>query len=147
MPHQPVPHPRDLRPALLAAALGPPGAWLAQQAGLTLGPAACSSWGFVTLLVLSPLLEEFLFRAGLQAWLLRRWPQRMGPLSLANGLVAVLFAALHLWRHPTPAALLTTLPALLIGWAWERGAQRLWLAVLLHAWFNGGLVWLSCAGL
>ena len=132
------------RPALLAAAFGPPGAWLAQQAGLTLSGTACSTWGWATLLVISPVLEEFIFRAGLHAWLLRRWPQSIGPLSLSNTVVALLFAALHLWRHASLAILLTSLPALLIGWVWERSGQRLWLAVLLHAWFNACLVWLSC---
>lgn len=94
-------------------------------------------------LLLAPLLEELVFRLGVQQALLDRgW--RVGWTCTATALV---FAAAHLprlgWGWP---ALATALPAwglgwVYVGWGW-------WPCVALHALFNliGGLLWLGWAG-
>ncbi|WP_159105885.1 JDVT-CTERM system glutamic-type intramembrane protease [Ideonella sp. B508-1] len=79
----------------------------------------------------APVLEETVFRAGLQDALLRRG---------ASGAVSVLltagaFALAHaLWR-PGPWAWATALPALLLGGVYLR-TRRLWPCIALHALFN-----------
>jgi membrane protease YdiL (CAAX protease family) len=96
------------------------------------------------LLLLSPLVEETLFRHGLQRWALHRGgpavPRAWWVPSGANTLVALCFAAAHLVRLPPHLAVATIVPALLIGLLYER-TQRLWPCVLLHALFN--LLWLA----
>jgi membrane protease YdiL (CAAX protease family) len=81
------------------------------------------------LLLLAPLLEEWIVRAGLQAWLLQRWPA--APALLAS---AAAFSALHLgagWQ----AAGMVFGPGLLMGWTYQR--WRDWrLCAVLHGLCN-----------
>jgi hypothetical protein len=89
------------------------------------------------LLVLAPLLEETLFRAGLQEELLRRWGARHA--TAAGGCTALAFAAAHLAVRPCALAALTFLPALAIGVVYAR-TRRLAPCIALHAAANA--VWL-----
>ena len=88
------------------------------------------------LLVLAPVLEELVFRAGLHESLLRRlcapW--------VANALTALVFALAHVLVRGDPAAFAVALPALLIGIVYQRW-RRLWPCVLLHAAMNA--IWLA----
>ncbi|MES1926294.1 JDVT-CTERM system glutamic-type intramembrane protease [Salinisphaera sp. T31B1] len=84
---------------------------------------------------LMPVLEEVVFRFGLHDCLAARWSARVGPLTLANAITAVVFGMCHLWTHPPAWALATVLPALVFGWAYERH-RRLAAPVLLHAGYN-----------
>lgn len=63
-------------------------------------------------LAFAPVAEEIIFRAGLQDWLLAR-----GGILGRNSVVvvALVFAAAHLARHPSWVAAGTVLPALAIG--------------------------------
>lgn len=83
------------------------------------------------LLLLAPLLEEWVIRAGLQEWLLRR--QRDRALTLLAPAAA--FSLLHLgagWQ----AASAVFLPGLALGLIFRR--WRDWrLCALVHALFNG----------
>ena len=63
------------------------------------------------LLVLAPLLEEWIVRAGLQEWLMRRYPAH-GALALLAP--AVFFSLLHLGAGPANAAWIF-LPGLALG--------------------------------
>lgn len=84
------------------------------------------------LLLIAPVLEEFLVRAGLQEWLGRR---RAAPL-----LAALAFAALHLPQGWMAAA--WTLPmGIVLGWLYAR--RRRWQeCALAHAVCNGlALAW------
>jgi membrane protease YdiL (CAAX protease family) len=129
----------------VAVACGPIGAWIAWLAGLGLRDGGCSARAAVMLLVVAPALEEVVLRAGLHAWLSRQWSNHaLGCFSLANVLVALVFAALHAMNQASLPILATAVPALLIGWAWEAGAGRLLVPVLLHAWYNLCLVVASC---
>lgn len=89
-------------------------------------------------LMLAAVLEEVIFRAGLQEALLR-WRhtasrRRLG-LSAANLLTALLFAAAHAWTRSAWLAGATLAPALLLGWLYER-RRSVWPCIALHAGFN-----------
>lgn len=128
--------------AALLAALAPPLAWFAQGA-LGVGLA----WGgweqALIVLVLAPLVEEWVFRSLLQASiaprLARRWPS--GAARAAHGanlLASLLFVAAH-WPGRGVWALWWAFPSLALGETWRRG-ERLLPCVLLHAWFNACLL-------
>lgn len=83
----------------------------------------------VRLLLVAPLLEEWVVRAGLHDWLL----QRTSPLPALLGSAAA-FSALHLGTGVTAAALVFW-PGLLFGAAYQR--WRDWrICALLHALCN-----------
>jgi membrane protease YdiL (CAAX protease family) len=95
----------------------------------------------VGLLLVAPVLEEVVFRAGLHEALLRRLPQRCAAGALrANVLTALVFAAVHLATRPGVLAALTLLPALLVGALYQRRRQ-LAPCIAVHAAFNA--VWLT----
>ncbi|WP_353215795.1 JDVT-CTERM system glutamic-type intramembrane protease MrtJ [Salinisphaera hydrothermalis] len=85
--------------------------------------------------LVAPTVEEIVFRGGLQEWLLRRDAARIGPISRANGLASVVFAACHLIGHPPAWAAAMVLPSLLFGLFYER-ARRLGGPIVLHAVYN-----------
>jgi membrane protease YdiL (CAAX protease family) len=81
--------------------------------------------------------EEIVFRGALQPALARRFERGASAwLTPANALTSVLFAALHLWRHPIVVAVLVFPVSLVYGRAREL-TGRTWPAALLHALFNG----------
>lgn len=87
------------------------------------------------LLVLAPLLEETVFRAGLQEALL----QRLRRPDVANALTALAFALAHALAHGDARALAVVLPAWLVGRVYERG-RRVRHCVALHALFNAAWI-------
>jgi membrane protease YdiL (CAAX protease family) len=100
------------------------------------------------MLLIAPVLEEIVFRAGLQEELLRHAARAgaidpMGALTV-NVLTALAFAAAHMAVRPSLLAALTVLPALLVGLAYQRW-RRLAPCIALHAVFNA--IWLLWAGL
>ena len=96
-----------------------------------LGLLANGGAALATLLILAPLTEEIVFRAGLQEALLRR----PGTAPYANGATALAFAAAHVALRPGLWSGLTLLPALLIGALYGRRC-RLGGCVALHAALN-----------
>ncbi len=96
----------------------------------------------VALLVLAPLLEETVFRGGIQHALLTRCGSAPGARFAINLFTASVFAAAHLFEHPGVWGALTFLPALLIGAVYQ-GRRRLVPCVALHALFNA--IWLFVA--
>lgn len=129
-------------PVLLAWLGGPLGAaawWALGHGGLVPAPAAPSLAAAVPLLLLAPVLEELAFRGALQdlvGALLR--PLGLaggGPVTRANLLTSLAFAACHLPYQPLPVCLAIVLPSLLLGRVRE-ATGRLLPCVLLHAWFN-----------
>nr|WP_267875231.1 JDVT-CTERM system glutamic-type intramembrane protease [Duganella lactea] len=85
------------------------------------------------LLLLAPLLEEWVVRAGLHAWLL----QRTAP-AIALLVSALAFSALHLGSGLTAAALVFG-PGLLFGAVYQRWRDWRWCA-LLHALCNASAI-------
>jgi membrane protease YdiL (CAAX protease family) len=92
------------------------------------------------LVVLAPVLEETVFRAGVHESLLRTLGQRAERLVIANVLTALLFAAGHVINRGDAQSLLTFFPALVIGAAYQRHRQ-LAPCIAMHAFFN--VVWLT----
>ena len=114
--------------------LAPPLAWAAAASGY--GMARRTPGTDLALLALGAVLEELVFRGGIQAWLLRHWPARALGVSLANLLSSLVFAAAHLWAH-APLAALGVLPvSLVLGAAYERSGERLGPPIALHLYFN-----------
>lgn len=97
---------------------------------------------FFTLALVYPLLEEIAFRGLLQE-LVRDLVSRAryGPLTVANLLTSVLFAAAHFFYHPPLAAALVFFPSLVFGFFKERTGSLL-APVLLHVFYNAGYLWL-----
>lgn len=87
------------------------------------------------LVVLAPLVEEAVFRAGLQEAFLLRWN---APL-LANVATALIFGLAHVAARGDLAAFWVTLPALLLGAVYGRWRRLRW-CILLHAAINA--LWL-----
>jgi membrane protease YdiL (CAAX protease family) len=136
-------------PALPAALTAAPSTSTHRAAAGLVAVALAGAWAVVPahalwMLVVAPVLEEIVFRAGLQEELLRQARVRavMGAVS-ANVLTALAFAAAHLALRPSLLAGLTVLPALLIGAVYER-QRRVAPCIALHAFFNA--LWLLWAG-
>jgi membrane protease YdiL (CAAX protease family) len=110
-------------------------------AGLALATAAASAGGvgastWLLWVLLLPLLEETVFRLGLQEDLLRRGL----PHWLANGCTALCFTACHvLLRGASWASWAVLGPALLLGVVYGRSRQ-LRGCVALHALMNAGWI-------
>lgn len=96
----------------------------------------------LTLLLLAPLLEEAIFRAGLQEALLRRWQSHP---CLVNAATAAAFGLAHVAIRVDLAAFSVALPALLIGEVYQR-TGRLRLCVALHAAMNAAWLGWNTAG-
>jgi len=93
----------------------------------------------LALLVVAPVAEEWVFRAGLQDWLERRaaarsaWSPRSRA-AAAIGCSSVVFALCHVAGQGTWWALATFVPSLALGMFYKAGGLR--LAIAGHAWFN-----------
>ena len=103
-------------------------------------PSGLPAWA--SLVFVQPVLEELVFRGILQGQALRLLaangkPRRLGPLTLANVLVTVVFVALHLRAQPLVWALAVAGPSLVLGHLRER-LGSVWPAVLVHAIYNAG---------
>lgn len=103
---------------------------------IALSPPLPSPTAWLVLLVLAPVAEEIVFRAGLQHALLERLRGRIAGADLIAVLAtAVAFAAAHALARPGAAAWLVGAPALLIGLAYARW-QRVDACIGLHALCN-----------
>lgn len=129
-----------------AALLGGPVFW-ALYAVCGAGPTPDLSWPLrdPTALWLPglvyPVLEEIVFRGGLQGWLAARIHGDWRRWSLANLLTSVIFAALHLVNDSWLAALAIVFPSLIFGFFRDR-YQRVLPGILLHCTYNLGFIWL-----
>jgi membrane protease YdiL (CAAX protease family) len=87
-------------------------------------------------LVAMAIVEELAFRGVLQPdfdrWLKGR---RIGPISYANVICSVLFAAAHLFRLPPEWAATTFFPSLVFGYAWDRWRSVI-PSILIHLVYN-----------
>lgn len=89
----------------------------------------------------APILEELVFRGGIQGMALRHRLGRQSALGItvANILAASLFATLHFFSHQSPAALLTFFPGVVFGFFRDRYGSVV-PAIALHAYYNLGLL-------
>lgn len=98
---------------------------------------------FALAVLLYPILEEIVFRAGLQHLLQKRLTSAsvLYGVSQANVLTSILFAAAHLVRHSTPTAALVFLPSLVFGYFYDRYGRVL-PCIVLHGFYNSGVLFL-----
>ena len=98
----------------------------------------------ITLVVISPILEEWVFRG----WLfdvLKRWIKdssssfawSTSPISLQNILSTLCFCTLHALMRDPMTGLLVFGPSLLLGFIRDRGAS-LWALIGIHGFWNFG---------
>jgi membrane protease YdiL (CAAX protease family) len=93
----------------------------------------------VLLALVYPVLEEIVFRGAVQDFLGRRWVARRGsPLTRANLVTSILFAATHIAWLGDPAAGAVFFPSLVFGYFRERHAT-LASPIALHIFYNAGL--------
>lgn len=96
---------------------------------------------FAILALVYPLVEEIVFRGGLQPWLTRRLRQRWSGVTLANLLTSIVFSLLHLFSHPPLWAAAVLVPSLVFGYFRERH-DSLVAPIVLHIFYNTGYFWL-----
>ena len=100
-------------------------------------------------LLVAAVLEEIVFRVGVQDALLHwmsRFPfqrTRVLGISAANLLTAILFGLLHGLLRSWALGVAVIIPALLLGWIYERW-RRVWPCIAAHTamnliWFLAGL--------
>jgi len=97
--------------------------------------------------VLSPILEEIVFRGGLQTYLLARAPfsHRFAfGISFANVLVSLVFSSFHLINQAPVWAAAVFVPSLVFGWAMD-AYRSLLPCIALHMLYNLGFVLLFVA--
>ena len=122
---------------LVGTALVGVGLWMLPAPGYA-WPIVTDPWRLLAILLLYPVVEEWVFRGLLQGELLRRRVLRRRHLGItpANLLTSLSFAALHLVHQPPLWALAVVVPSLVFGHFRERyGTLR--LPIALHVLFNG----------
>jgi uncharacterized protein len=113
---------------------------------------AATSWGhqwqpqecldarlYFKLLLWGPVVEELVFRAGLQKWLIR---QTVSP-HLANGITSSVFALMHYALSANPTSLAVFFPSIALGWIYQKTNSLAW-AIGLHVFFNLLFLILMC---
>ena len=98
--------------------------------------------------VAAPVIEEIVFRGGLQSLLARNQAlrrARLGPISAANALASIVFAAGHVVLQDSAVIGLVFLPSLVLGWLYER-TGRLGPVMGVHAVSNLAWLTLLCPG-
>ena len=100
-------------------------------------------WVYISISVLYPVLEEIVFRGGLQPWLRKfMWGRRCyAGVTLANIVASVVFAVTHVVLRVSPWALLVILPSLVFGYFRDRH-DSLAPPILLHVFYNSGYFFL-----
>lgn len=122
--------------------------WLGlYAAGLPLRSGTVPLTLFLMSVLVYPVLEEIVFRGGIQGALLTRpaLARSVMGISLACVLTSILFAAAHLLRQPPLWAALVFIPSLVFGWARERH-DSLVSPTALHMTYNAGFIGLFQVG-
>lgn len=124
------------------ALLAGPVCWLILLTlGLTRRSGSVDILLLLQLVVLMPVLEEIVFRGGLQSMLLDKsvFAKSLLGISLANLLASAVFAAMHLFNQPPLWAALVFVPSLVFGWARDR-FDSIISSIILHCVYNAGFV-------
>lgn len=137
--------------ALLVGPLGGLALHIALRLGVLEGPHPSLDWPMlVNSLLLAPVLEELVFRGGVQEVLDRTAFGRLhvpGGVSVGNVLTSILFSAAHLMATSSWLAASIFFPSVMLG-RLKQLYPSLLPAMLVHAWYNvcyltAGNTWLS----
>jgi hypothetical protein len=137
-------------PHFVAAILAAPAVWVALYAAARtpIDPswALAAPLRFASLAIAWPLLEELVFRGGVQPLLARtRWGGRENwGITTANVATSVLAAAAHLAAQAPALAAATFAPSLVFGYFRDRYAS-IAPGAALHVFYNAG--WFLLAGI
>lgn len=95
---------------------------------------------FLMVALLWPVVEEVVFRGGLQGWLSEKpWGMsRFAGLSYANMITSVIFSSLHFIEHPPLMAAAVFGPSLIFGHFRDRYSGWLVPSMILHCFYNAG---------
>ena len=121
--------------------MGPLCWFMLQQLGVPLNIGKLSLSSLLLSGLLYPILEEFIFRGGLQSELHKRekLSRSVVGLSLANVITSTVFAAMHLFNQPPLWAALVFFPSLVFGWTRDRYGN-IQAAIMLHSTYNAGFI-------
>jgi membrane protease YdiL (CAAX protease family) len=99
--------------------------------------------GFAIPALIYPILEEIVFRGGLQTVLLRysRGSKRWGGFTVANIITSAVFSALHLLSHAPLWSAAAFLPSVVFGYFRDRHSSLI-SPMALHVFYNAGYFWL-----
>ncbi len=88
-----------------------------------------------------PVLEEFVFRGGIQLELYKHsvFRNTIGSVSVANIITSLVFAAFHLINQPPLWAAAVFFPSLAFGWARDR-YHHVRASIVLHCFYNVGFI-------
>ena len=91
----------------------------------------------LTLILISPFLEEAAFRGWLQGLILKGgWSQKtIVKITIANILTSALFSLLHIFGHSITWAFAVFFPSLVFGFFRDRYGS-IQASVVLHVWYN-----------
>ncbi len=128
---------------LIAALALAPIAWAVlywyQQPRLQLSWPLVAPWRYFVLALIYPVVEEMVFRGGVQGWLRERVRYQCDwwGISRANLYTSLLFTALHFVSHPPLWAIAVFIPSLIFGYFRDRygGIAR---STILHIVYNAG---------
>lgn len=126
----------------LAWAAAPLAWWWLAWTGVPLGDARWvlrSPWLFGWLVLLAPVLEEWVFRGWMQPGLTHRLARARWPAAplWANLATSLVFAGLHAWAHPPLWAAAVAVPSLVFGYFRQRHGH-LGSPIALHVGYNAG---------
>lgn len=108
--------------------------------GLFLQPQECQDTRlYFKLLLWGPVVEELVFRAGLQKWLV----QKTTRVHVSNCISSTVFALMHYGISGNLLSLAVFLPSLALGWAYQTTNSIAW-AMGLHMLFNLVFLLLMC---
>ena len=92
----------------------------------------------VMIVLVYPVLEEIVFRGGLQPWLYEKSEgRRMLHISAANWATSLVFTAMHFIYHPPLWAMGVFIPSLVFGYFKDR-YPGLFAPIVLHVFYNSG---------
>ena len=128
---------------LIFAVVAPLFIWLffPQEAGFS---PQNNLFGAMVFFVLTPIIEEVLFRGFIQGSLLQQvwFKQISAGISRANWTTSGVFATAHLWQHSPHLFLGYFAVSLLLGYFREK-YKGVVIPIFLHGYFNFGLIFFS----
>ena len=87
-------------------------------------------------ILLLPILEEVIFRWGVQDTLANFFNKKVVGLSFANIITAFLFGLAHMRYQPVSWSLSVIPVAIVLGFFYEK-KKSLWAPIVLHIFYNG----------